>query len=154
MHECTSIIINPFHLFQRTLWMKTNRGRGVEELSEKIAWFSKQWQLLKVLLKRRRHFFKLFFIYEHVNIFIVVIVYIYLCKNIPILYVEFTKKNNSFVSFHSSFFHSKKFLRILRVKWTGMNKGEQVENLCEKFGVNMLFERPQSIFAATKRSIF
>ena len=64
------------------------------------------------------------------------------------------QKNNSFVSFHCSFFHSKKFLSILRVKWTGMNKGEQVENLWEKFGVNMLFERPQSIFAATKRSIF
>ena len=45
MHECTSIIINSFHLFQRTLFnkgfdvggergvfkepMKTNRGRGV-----------------------------------------------------------------------------------------------------------------------------
>ena len=49
MHECISIIINFFHLFQRTLFskgfalegerevlkerMKTNRGRGGEELS-------------------------------------------------------------------------------------------------------------------------
>ena len=49
MHECTSIIINFFHLFQQTLFskgcavegerevlkerMKTNRGRGGEELS-------------------------------------------------------------------------------------------------------------------------
>ena len=50
MHECTSIIINSFHLFQRTLFnkgfvvegakrvlkerMKTNRGReGVKSIS-------------------------------------------------------------------------------------------------------------------------
>ena len=92
MHECTSIIINPFHLFQRTLWMKTNRGRGVEELSEKIAWFSKQWQLLKVLLKRRRHFFKLFFIYEHVNICIAVIVYISVLKTLPSFMLSLQKK--------------------------------------------------------------
>ena len=50
--------------------------------------------MLKVLLKRRRHFFKLF-TYEHVNIFIVVIVYMSL------------QENNSFLSFHSLMFHSK-----------------------------------------------
>ena len=49
---------------------------------------------MKVLLKRRRHFFKLF-TYEHVNIFIVVIVYMSL------------QENNSFLSFHSLMFHSK-----------------------------------------------
>ena len=63
MHECTSIIINSFHLFQQTLFnkgfavegrggvlkerMKTNRGRGgVKPISMltlwKIAWFFKQ----------------------------------------------------------------------------------------------------------------
>ena len=58
------------------------------------------------------------------------------------------KKNNSFLSFHSSIYHSKKFISTLHVKWTGMNKGEQVENL--KFWVNILFEWPQTLFAATK----
>ena len=116
MHECTSIIINSFYLFQRTLfnkgfvvegerevlkeWMKTNRESGGEGLSllnlyahsvKKIACFFKQWLLLIVLLKRHRHFCKLIFIYVHVNIFIVVIVYICV-KNIAIFYVEFTKK--------------------------------------------------------------
>ena len=50
--------------------------------------------MLKVLLKRRRRFFELF-TYEHVNIFIVVIVYMSL------------QENNSFLSFHSLMFHSK-----------------------------------------------
>ena len=45
-------------------------------------------------------------------------------------------------------FFIQKFTSILHVKWTGMNKGEQVENL--KFWVNILFEWPQSLFAATK----
>ena len=103
--------------------------------------------MLKVLLKWRRHFFKLFFIYEHLNIFIV-IVYMYLCKKYCLLLWWIYKKNNSFLSFYSSIFHSKKFISILHVKWTGMNKGEQVENL--KFWVNILFEWPQSLFAATK----
>ena len=74
---------------------------------------------------------------------------IYICvKNIAIFYVEFRKKKNSFLSFHSSIFYSKKFISILHVKWTGMNKEEQVENL--KFWVNVLFESPQIIFASTK----
>ena len=58
------------------------------------------------------------------------------------------KRKNPLLSFHSSIFYSKKFICILHVKWTGMNKGEQVENL--KFWVNILFEWPQSLFAATK----
>ena len=49
-------------------------------------------------------------------------------------------------------FFIQKFTSILHVKWTGMNKGEQVENL--KFWVNILFEWPQSLFAATKIYIF
>ena len=45
-------------------------------------------------------------------------------------------------------FFIQKFISILQVKWTGINKGEQVENL--KFWVNILYEWPQSLFAATK----
>ena len=99
--------------------------------------------MLKGLLKRHRHFLKLFFIYEHVNIFIVVIVYIiYICvKNIAVFYAEFTKKKNNQ-------FFIQKFLSILHVKWTGMNMEEQVENL--RFWVNILFEWPISHFAAAK----
>ena len=108
--------------------------------------------MLKVLLKLRRHFFKLFFIYEHVNIFIIVIVYIYiyiyLCKKHCHLLCWVYKENNYFLFFHSSIFHSKTFLRILHVKWTGMNKGEQAKNL--KFWVNIVFEWPEILFAATK----
>ena len=74
--------------------------------------------------------------------------YIHLCKKHCYLLRWVYKKNNSFLSFHSSIFHSKTFISILYVKWTGMNKGEQVENL--KFWVNILFEWPQSLFAATK----
>ena len=58
--------------------------------------------MLKVLLKKRRHFFKLFFIYEHLDIFkyiylhIYIYIYIYIyyiyIKNIAIFYVECTKK--------------------------------------------------------------
>ena len=58
------------------------------------------------------------------------------------------QKNNYFLSFHSSIFHSKKFISILHVKWTGMNKTEQVKNL--NVWVNILFEWLQSLFAATK----
>ena len=54
------------------------------------------------------------------------------------------QKNNSFLSFHSSIFHSKKFISILHVKLTGMKKEDQVENL--KFWVNIL----NILFAATK----
>ena len=74
---------------------------------------------------------------------------IYQCKQHCHLLCWVCKKNNSFLSFHSSIFHSKKFISILHVQWTGMNKGEQVENLT--FWVNsLLFEWPQSLFAATK----
>ena len=58
------------------------------------------------------------------------------------------QKNDSFLSFHSSILHSKKFITILHVTWTEMDNGEQVENL--KFWVNILFEWPQSLFATTK----
>ena len=102
--------------------------------------------MLKVWLKQHRHFFKLFFVYEHVNIFIV-IVYISGSKTLPSFMLSL-KKNNYFLSFYSSIFHSKKFISILHVKWTGMNKGEQVKNL--NVWVNILFEWLQSLFAATK----
>ena len=63
----------------------------------------------------------------NMSIFLLLLLYIYLCnlckKNIVIFYVE-SIKNNAFLSLHSTFFHSK----ILHVKWTGMNKGEQVKN--------------------------
>ena len=85
MHQCTSIIINSFQLFQRTLF---NKGFDVEGetgiLKEQMKtngggeWSSLSLFSLKVLLKRRRHFLKLFFIYQFINIFIVVIKDIYL----------------------------------------------------------------------------
>ena len=74
--------------------------------------------------------------------------YIYLCKKHCHLFKLRLQKNNSFLLFHSSIFHSKKFISILHVKWRWMNKGEQVENL--KLWVSILFEWPQSLFAATK----
>ena len=49
--------------------------------------------MLKVLLKQRRHFFKLFFIYEHVNIFIAVIVYISVLKTLPSFMLSLQKKS-------------------------------------------------------------
>ena len=65
----------------------------------------------KICQKRRRHFFKLSFIYVHV----------YLCKNIAIFYVEFTKKIIVFSLFTPKFF-IQKFISILHVK---MNRDEQ-----------------------------
>ena len=70
--------------------------------------------------------------------------YIYLCKKHCHLLCWVYKKNCSFLSLHSSIFRSKKVISILHVKWTGMKKGEQVENL--KFWVNIL----NILFAATK----
>ena len=98
--------------------------------------------MLKVLLKRRKLFLYIwtckYYCYYR----------IYICvKNIAIFYVEFTKKIILFSLFTPQFF-IQKLISILHVKWTGMNKGEQVENL--KFWVNILFEWPQSLFAATK----
>ena len=74
--------------------------------------------------------------------------WIYLCKKDCRLLCWVYEKNNYSLSFHSSIYHSKKFISTLHVKWTGMNKGEQVENL--KFWMNILFEWPQTLFAATK----
>ena len=73
--------------------------------------------------------------------------YIYLCKKHCHLLCWVYKKIILFSLFTPQFF-IQKFISILHVKWTGMNKGEQVENL--KFWVNILFEWPQSLFAATK----
>ena len=76
------------------------------------------------------------------------LLYIYLCKKHCHLLCWVYNENNSFLSFYSSIFHSKNIISILHVKWTVMNKGEQVEN--SKFWMNILFEWPQSLFAATK----
>ena len=96
MHECTSITINSFHLFQRTFFnkgfvvegerellkerMKTNTGRGGEGLSISLCSLCKKNYLIfqtvvvaQKFLKRSRHFLKLFFIYEHGNIFVVIV---------------------------------------------------------------------------------
>ena len=77
--------------------------------------------------------------------------YKYLCKTHCHFLCWVYKKHNYFLSFHSSIFHSKKFISILHVKWTCMNKWEQIKNL--KFWVNIHFEWPQSFFAATKTYI-
>ena len=74
--------------------------------------------------------------------------YIYLCKNHCYLLCWVYKRNNSFISFNSSILHSKKFISILHVKWTAMNKGELVKNL--KIWVNILSEWPQDLSAAMK----
>ena len=73
--------------------------------------------------------------------------YIYLCKKHCHLLCWVYKKIILFSLFTPQFF-IQKFISILHVKWTGMNKGEQVENL--KFWANVLFESPQIIFASTK----
>ena len=101
--------------------------------------------MLKVLLKRR----KPFYIYEDISIVVTIVyIYIYICvKSIAIVYVEFTKKIILFSLFTPQFF-IQKFISILHLKWTGINKGEEVKNL--KFWVNILFEWPQSFFPATK----
>ena len=74
--------------------------------------------------------------------------YIHLCKIKHCHLLCWVYKKKSFPPFPSSIFHSKKLISILHVKWTGINKGEKVENL--KFWVNILFEWPQSLFGATK----
>ena len=101
--------------------MKTNRGRGgVKPLSVLTLWkkiasfFKQQIEFLlisclivaKSLLKRCRHFFKHFFIYEHVKIFIVVIVDISVQKALPSFMLSL-QNNNSYLFFHSPIFHSK-----------------------------------------------
>ena len=97
-----SISSNEPFLIKGLLWrgevlkvrIKTNRGRGgVKSISmltlKKIArLFKEQIEFLLIsclvvaesFIKKAYTFFKLFLISEHVNIFIVVIVYIYLCE--------------------------------------------------------------------------
>ena len=73
--------------------------------------------------KLHGHSFKLFFTYQHVNIFIA-ITDIYICvKNIVIFYAEFTKKY-FFLSLFTPKCFIQKFISILQVKWTEMNMGE------------------------------
>ena len=103
--------------------------------------------MLKVLLKRWRHFSKLFLYIWTCKYFCCCYPIYISVKNNAIFYDEFTNKINSFLSFTPQFFIQKS-IRILHVKWTEMNKGEQVWNL--KFWVNILFEWPQNLFDATK----
>ena len=103
--------------------------------------------MLKILLKRRRYFLN-FFLYMNMQIFLLLFSYIFLYKRHGHLLCWIYKKKYYFLTFHSSISYSKKFISILHVKWTGMNKREQVENL--KFWVNILFEWPQRLFATTK----
>ena len=79
--------------------------------------------MLKVLWKRHIHFFKTFFIYQHVNIFIVVIIDIYLCKKYCHLWCWVYKKTIFFSLFTPKCF-IQKFIIILHVKWTGMKMGK------------------------------
>ena len=68
-------------------------------------------------------FFKTFFIYQYVNIFIVIITDIYLCKKHCHLLCGVYKKKKFFSLFTPQFF-IQKFIRILHVKWIWMNMGE------------------------------
>ena len=89
------------------------------------------------------------YIYKYIYIYIKhIYIYIYICKKHCHLLCWVYKKNNYLLSFDYSIFHSKIFISILHVKWTVMDKGEQVENL--KFWTNILFEWLQSLLAATK----
>ena len=125
MHECTSIIINSFHLFRRTLF---NKGFVVEEVGGSLK---SEWKQtgggegsslsLCLLCKKTARFFK-----QQIEFLLIS------CLTVP----------------GTSQFFIQKFISILHVKWTGMNKGEQVENL--KFWVNILFEWSQNLFNATK----
>ena len=66
-------------------------------------------------------------------------IYIYIYINIAVFYVEFAKKMVLFFLFTPQFF-IQKFISILHLKRTGMNKDEQVKNLkplfeAEKFAI-------------------
>ena len=112
--------------------MKTNRGRGgVKPISMltlwKIAWFFKQqieFLLISCLVVAKRFikkaYIETFFIYQHINTFIVVIIDIYLCKKHCHLLCWVCKKIIIFSFFTPQFF-IQKFISILHVKWTGMN---------------------------------
>ena len=94
--------------------MKTNRGRGgvkpITKLSLwKIAWFFKQQikfllrsclAVAKSFIKKAQTFLKTFFIYQYVNIFITVIIDIYLSKKNFHLLCWFYKKK-VFLPIHS-----------------------------------------------------
>ena len=143
--------------------MKTNRGRGgVKPISMltlwKIAWFFKQqieFLLISCLVVAKsfikKAYIETFFIYEHVNTFIVVIIDIYLCKKHCHLLCWVCKKIIIFSFFTPQFF-IQKFIRILHVKWTGTNKG--VENLKGVKNLNFewtyFFNEPKVFFAASK----
>ena len=111
--------------------MNPNRGRKrVKAISMltlwKIAWFFKQQievllisclAVAKSFMKKAYSFFKTFFIYQHVNIFIVVIKDIYLCKKC----LFWVYKKIFFSPFSLLNVSLKNFISILHVKWIGMN---------------------------------
>ena len=166
MHECTSIIINSFHLFQRTLFnkrfvvegegflkqqMKTNRGSGgVKPISMLTLWKKLPnvsfYLSLSPSVSLSLSFFSLS-LYIYICLSLSLYIYIYICKKHCHLLCWVCKKIILFSLYTPQFF-IRKFISILHIKWTGMNKGEQVDNL--KFWVDILFEWPQSLFAATK----
>ena len=120
MHECTSIIINSFHLFQRNLFNKgffeEDGGRSLKhEWKQTGGGQASSLSLCslceKNCQKRRRHFFKLSFIYEDV----------YLCKKHCHLLFWVYKKIVIFSLFTLKFF-IQKFISILLVK---MSRDEQ-----------------------------
>ena len=105
--------------------------------------------MLKILLKKRRHFSNFFYI-SICKYFIVVIIDIYLCKKHCHLLCWVYKKIILFSLFTPQFF-IQKFISILHVKWTGMNMwkaGWKLEVLSEH-----TFWMTQSLFAATKINI-
>ena len=112
--------------------IKTNTGRGgVKHISlltlwKRIDWFFKQqiaFLLIRCLVVAesfiKRLFFKLFF--EYGNIFIAFIVCIYLCRKHCHLLFWIYKKIILFSLFTPQL-SIQKFISILYVKWTGMNK--------------------------------
>ena len=128
--------------------MKTNRGRGgVKSISMLTLWkklpdFSNSGSCWKFYQNGIDILLNFFYIWTCKYFYCCY--YIYMCKKHCHLLCWVYKINNSFLSFHSTIFHSEKFISILHVKWAGMNKEEQVENL--KFSVNILFEWLQSLF--------
>ena len=166
MHKCTSIIINSFDPFQQTLfnkafvveggegggwtlkskWKQTGGGEGLSlslcSPCEKNCLISQRAKrvLSNKLLGSCWKFCK-----KGIDVFLNFYFYIWPCKYFHGCYricnIYLCKKRC-----HQFFIQ--KIISISHVKWTGMNKGEQIENL--KFWVKIFFKWPQRLFAATK----
>ena len=123
-------------------WKQTGSG-GVKPISMLTLWKKLPnvsfYLSLSPSVSLSLSFFSLsLYIYLSLSLFIYIHCHLlcWVCKKI-ILFFLYTPQ-----------FFIRKFISILHIKWTGMNKGEQVDNL--KFWVDILFEWPQSLFAATK----